>query len=174
MTLVVQFIYFLLLLVAPILQKSDSTLLVKGDSSMHEWEMNLEDYTFTHQWDNQQITYLKLVCPVKELKSGKKQMDENALDALGGEKYPEIQFESNKVVYTQNNQVTAYGKLTITHVVKEVKIVAVEKKTDKGMVLQGSYEINMEEFDIEAPTAMFGMMKVDPKVSLDFSLSFKP
>ena len=69
--------------------------------------------------------------------------------------------------------VSVKGILKIAGVEKAKTIKA--KVNRKGSMIQfsGNHLINMEEHDLEAPTAMFGMMKVDPEVKLVFDLYFK-
>jgi len=141
---------------------------------MHEWEMQLEDYQIEHQWTDEKLTYIKLICNSEQLKSGKDKMDENAWEALLSEKYPQISFESNSISYSSNSQIVASGKLKIANSEKEVKIIGQLEESESLFTLKGSHPIQMEEYGIEAPTAMFGMMKVDPKVVLEFELQFTP
>ncbi len=173
MNLLLQFFIFLLLLSQPTFQKNQSSIKVLGDSSMHEWEMVLEDYTIEHKWEGDVLVYIKLHCKANALKSGKEKMDENAMEAMEADKFPSIYFESSKVEYHQEGSIKASGTLRIRDVSRESFYTGSISKKNGVINIQGSQQLNMEDFGIEAPTAMF-VMKVDPELVIKYDLKFKP
>ena len=163
----------LLFIAAQQLQKDASSIIIKGDSSAHEWEMEVTNYEMKVQWEEEKVKSLQLSCPVKYLNSGKEKMDENAQETLDADKYPTITFESKQLSYSESGKIEATGMLTIAKVKREVILMAQESKTANSIKIKGVHQIKMTDHDIVPPSLMFGMMKVDPIVELHFDLVFK-
>lgn len=167
------FTSLLLFFTTPSLQKDASSIIIKGDSSAHEWEMKATNYEMKVQWKEEKVSSLQLSFPVKYLNSGKEKMDENAQETLGADKYPTITFESSQLSYSASGKIEAKGQLTIAKVKREVRLIAQESKTANSIKIKGVHQINMTDHDVVPPSLMFGMMKVDPLVELHFDLVFK-
>lgn len=69
-------------------------------------------------------------------------------------------------------EVTAKARITITNVTKERTIYAKAKVLGNNrFLLRGEESLNMSEFGIEPPHAMFGLIKVNDKITFHFDLT---
>ena len=119
---------------------------VSGTSTIHDWEMSthgasgqaiitVEDNKVTD------IETLEIIMPVRTLKSGKAQMDNNAYKALGETKYPHITFSYIKVVEINEETIKASGNLTIGGKTKLITLTANYRIFENRLVLSGNYAI---------------------------------
>ncbi|GGE33661.1 YceI family protein [Psychroflexus planctonicus] len=158
---------------------SNHKILIEGTSNIHDWEMDVEKVNgfIEMKTENDEITIsnMSLTIPVKSMKSGKGKMDSNTYEALKEKKNPNITFsflETTKVEKTGNStyKIDIKGKLTIAGNTQSVVIPIVidTQKTN----LTASYNLNMTDFGVDPPTAVFGTIKTGDAVSLNFNLNY--
>ena len=58
--------------------------------------------------------------------------------------------------------------LRIAGVEREVALDAEDQRRDAALVVTGSLPLLMTDYGIKPPTAMLGMLKTDPKVTVSF------
>ena len=103
-------------------------------------------------------------------------MDNNTFKALKADDYKYVIFQLTESVVTKqlsNYQVKSKGKLIVAGVSKTIEITTtcdVEKYTVK---CKGSYTMNMTDFNVEPPTAMFGTIKTGDEITINFESIFK-
>ena len=164
------------------LAKAGTAVVVKGTSSLHDWEMDLKvvNSTFHIIQDGSTINGLDNVsfsCKSTDIKSESSIMDNKAYDALKAKEYPEIKFSS----VTTNNLTTdgkkfignLKGKLNIAGVTQDVTIPFTGTFTDsKTINVTASTDLTMSSFKIDPPTAILGTLKTGDKISVLFTLQF--
>jgi polyisoprenoid-binding protein YceI len=162
---------------------SQSSLSIKGTSTLHDWEMKLQKLACTVKEENQTAKDIVLKdihfeAKVNNLKSGESSiMDNKAYKAMKEDKYPTISFTSQSPVTLTLNQNkfngTVSGWLTIAGDKKEVKL-NIQGNTENGeMSVTGVYPMKMSEFGIKPPTAMFGAIKSGDAVKVHFNISLQ-
>lgn len=109
--------------------------------------------------------------PVKGLKSGKSRMDKNTYKALKAEDHSNIKFESTSIKES-NGKLYAVGNLTIAGTTKNIEIPLELNKTQDKLTIVTSYKINMLDYNVEPPTAMFGTIKTGESVTVKFNLIY--
>lgn len=163
------------------LQSDNSKLIIEGTSSIHDWEMEADDFkaeTLLKMDGNaiSEISKIEFKTPVSGLKSGKSIMDSKAHDALKEKKFPEIKFMLNKNsnVNISGSKANLTGLLTIAGKSKEVKLTAdLDIENQQKFLVSGSVPIKMSDFGIDPPTAMMGAMKTGNEVVVKFNLEFQ-
>lgn len=166
----------------------NSSMTINGSSTLHDWEVEAGDYTvlfkipgdwFTSEnsWAGGDVRELTVTVPVEKLDGGKNKMNRDLREALRYEDYPVIRFIWDEITFTG---VTDTGRAA--EVSGRVMIAGVERKTELSVnlginewsqiVAAGSVELNMREFDIDPPTAFFGVIRTDEIVDLNFELFF--
>lgn len=146
-----------------------NTIQVLGTSTVHDWESNVGDFTVAGTVNDDQITGLKVTVAAKSIKSGKSIMDDKTYEALKADQYANIQF-SAKSLKVANGKINGEGTLTLVGVTKPVTISATSVAQDKGFKISGTTELNMSDFGIEPPTAMFGSLKTGDAVTIKYEL----
>jgi polyisoprenoid-binding protein YceI len=163
------------------LQSGNSKLIIEGTSSIHDWEMEVDDFkaeTLLKIDGNAiiEISKVEFITPVSGLKSGKGIMDSKAHDALKKKKFPEIKFALNNSnnVNISGSKASLTGLLTIAGKTKEVKLTAdLDVENQQKLLVNGSVPVKMSDFGIDPPTAMMGAMKTGDDVVVKFNLEFQ-
>jgi len=156
-----------------------STIIIKGTSTMHDWESVVDKPTgFLDVTINERtissINDLRIDLSVESIESGKKKMNKLTYEAFSSDEHPQITFEMTSLKSLKDGQATVLGQLRMAGATREVEISGVIKNTNDGVEIVASQVINMEQFGMERPTAMLGAIKVGPEVTVDFNLIFKP
>ena len=159
-----------------------SNLLIKGTSSLHDWEMQAKDVTcFTStEFLNQELKSfesINFVCKSNSLKSEHSMMDDKAYDALKTKKHPNIVFKLDASSIKSNagdkfNGVLK-GTLTLSGVSKKIEVpVTGTVDNNNQFEANGSLSLNMSDYNIDAPTAMFGTITTGDKITIEYDFIF--
>lgn len=168
----------------------DSKLWVEGGSNLHGWSCKASSIDAAIDVDEAFLkttaiapTLLKKVTvkvPVRNLKCGHGGMDNNLYKALKADDTPEISyilatFNVVEGATADSFTVKAVGALTIAGTEKSVKIdVNAARLPDGGVKAEGELPLLMTDFGVKPPTAMFGTLRTDNKVTVKFSLLVGP
>jgi polyisoprenoid-binding protein YceI len=109
--------------------------------------------------------------------SGKSGMDKNTYKALNTDKYKNITYTLNKVngiekLSGNDYKVKTTGSLMIAGVKKDINLNFNLNCNSDQLVLKGQYKLNMTDFKIDPPTAMFGTIKTGEEVLIKFETHF--
>ena len=155
-----------------------SSVLIKGTSSVHDWESNAEEFTgfamFTlTDGELQSIEELNFSVSAQSIKSGKRIMDNKTKDALDAKKNPQITFEFLSLEELTSDTVMVKGNLTMAGVTKEIILAgAYQLEGEDSVLVTGIQPIDMEDFNIKPPTAMMGALKTGKDVEVEFQITF--
>lgn len=122
---------------------------------------------------------VKLNVPVYEFDCGRRQMNRDFFKALKAEYYPTIDFvyQSARLITNLDPecapfQLDVQGILSVAGVGREVNIlVNIEPCEENKFRLKGSKVINMLDYGIDPPTALFGLIRANEKLEVFFSLT---
>ncbi len=165
------------------LNNEASNLIIEGTSNIHDWTIkakNKEGILIT-DFDNGQlkgIEKLEFTVKAKSLMSGKSGMDKNTYAALNTDVYKDITYKLKKVneinqISGDDFEVKTTGSLMIAGTTKDINLNFKLKNSNNELVLTGEHKINMTNFGVEAPTAMFGTIKTGKDVVVKFESYFK-
>ena len=164
------------------LNKSASTVKVEGTSNIHDWEMTAEDFQGNlnvEMKDGQlvKINELNFAVVAESLKSGKSGMDKNTYKALKTHKNKRITYQVEKVnnidcTSSTECKVATSGYLTIAGTRKAADIIFNAKVSGNSITLTGAQTINMTNFNVDPPTAMFGTITTGDEVTINFETTF--
>lgn len=104
------------------------------------------------------------------LTSPKEGLDKNMHKALKVQAFPDITFRLSRLDVNESapGNAKALGVLCIAGVEREVTLNIVTQRTGSSLTVQGRVDLLMTDFGITPPTAMLGMLKTDPKVTVTF------
>ena len=156
---------------------------VAGTSTLHDWKcpatkLNANGDLSMHGNELESVNSLWVEVEAKSIKSDKDAMDEKIYEALKTDSYQKITFQMTKMksiekkgdVYT----VVALGNLTIAGVGKPVELTVNGKVLSTGEVeFSGSKTMRMTQFNVDPPTAMWGVVKAGDEISIAFTLTLK-
>ncbi len=163
------------------LNNEESTLIVYGTSSLHDWNITTENQNgkiVFKDINTSDIQKLDISVKAESLKSGKKAMDKNTYKALKTDDYENITFQIIKVDNISKKvdkkfSVKALGDLTITGVKKQISInFDVDASSAKSIILTGEKTLKMTDFNIEPPKALFGTITTGNEITIKFKSIF--
>jgi len=166
----------------------ESTMQITGTSTIHDWECDVEEMNLnTNLRDSitegilpstpEFINSLTLTVPVREIESGKGGMNRKIYGALKEDDHPTIQYRysGGEIVSSDTTSgtftINATGDLTIAGVTKEVTFPVEGSFSDAGdLRFTGSYSLNMKDYDMDPPTAVFGTIRAGEEVTISFNV----
>ena len=151
------------------LNEEKSNMKITGTSSLHDWEMTVNEFDVAGVITETQVQNLKATIQAKSMESGKSIMDDKAYDAVQADDYPEIIF-SAKTLQISGNSISGKGSLVIGGESRVIDLNAKIVKNDSEMQLQGQVPLKMSDFDITPPTAMFGTLKTGDTVVIHYDI----
>lgn len=160
----------------------NSSMKIEGTSSLHDWDMTVEKFYVDMSviMGNPSITIenVSFTGISSTISSHNSIMDNKTRNALKTEKFPEIRFRllSPLKITSQGDSFKgmATGDLFIAGQTKKVSL-PFSAKTTSGttLVISGAKKIDMTEYGIEPPTAMFGTLKTGKDVTVSFEINMK-
>lgn len=167
---------------------SDSTkMTITGTSTLHDWTSQVNDVSGSVVFNQaildrgsievgDKIESVVIVVQVASIISPRgATMDKKTYNALKMEEHPQIRFNLSdgnvSAVSDKTFTVTAGGELEVAGVKKKIQLSVTGQKNSAGhYVLKGSHEMNMTEYEMEPPSAMFGQIVTGEKVIINFEL----
>jgi len=112
---------------------------------------------------------LDIVVKAATLTSPKEGLDKNMWKALKTDKHPDIVFKLARLE-GKTGAVRAIGTLAIAGVEKEVAFDLKAAANVSTITVIGDVPLLMTDYGIKPPTAMLGMLKTDPKITVKFEV----
>jgi hypothetical protein len=153
---------------------------VKGTSSLHDWESNVEKLACktSYKIENNKLINIKnaiLKITVESIKSTKgKVMDEKTYDAFNSEQHPFIVFTlRGENINPSDLTVILTGTLAMAGATKPIDLIANYRVLANGdFQIMGNKKIKMTEFNMKPPKAVMGTIKVGDEVDIIFDITF--
>jgi|AntRauTorckE6833_2_1112554.scaffolds.fasta_scaffold00100_4 polyisoprenoid-binding protein YceI len=156
----------------------ESEIIVWGTSNVHDWEAPAEEFSGSATLEVADdslvsITSLQFSVVAEQINSGKGGMDKRIDDALNVKKHKNITFVLTDITDIESSTLIANGELSIAGVTKSVQMkVEYQLQADGTILFNGKQNIDMTEFNIDPPTAVFGTIKAGEKVDVEFNAKF--
>jgi len=148
---------------------SESKLNIEGTSTVHDWSVTaktLEGYLISEGTSPKEIDLQVAVADIKSERGAT--MDKKMHAALQKESHPKVYFVLKEV----KDESTMVGTLTIGGNSQDVEVTTAIDVAHENIKISGEHGIELEDFNIEPPTAMFGQVIVGDKVIVKFDLVF--
>ncbi len=167
-----------------------STMTITGTLTLHDWSSKVNeingDFVFKNEIQDKKlpksgniVEQIKMVIPVLSIESPRgSTMDKKTYNALKSEEHPNMIFEvkSDNIERIIDKSAEKFllkvtGDLSLAGHTKEITIDLEGQKLPSGQLkFLGAYPIDMVEYEIEPPSAMFGQIKTGKDVVIDFDL----
>ena len=161
----------------------ESKLWIEGGSNLHGWSCKASsidamievDEAFLKSTSPTLLKKVQVKVPVRNLKCGHGGMDNNLYKALKADDTPEISYilATFDVVRGTSDSFTvkSVGTLTIAGTEKTVNMDVTSSKLGDGSIrADGELPLLMTDFGVKPPTAMFGTLRTDNRITVKFSL----
>lgn len=163
-----------------------STMQITGTSTIHDWTADVEELNASLTFNSKALEAEKgstpvqsfsLAVPVKKIESGKGGMNSKIYDALKAKKHPNITFELSSAEVSSTGgaavQLDVKGALTIAGTTRNISLPVESVRLEDGTYkFSGKYELNMKDYNVDPPSAVFGTIKSGEKVTISFELFF--
>lgn len=163
-----------------------SSMTIIGSSTLHDWEVEAKDFSVQFQvplawfeaqenWEESDVTELKVTVPVDKLDGGKNKMNRDLKDALKFPEFQTIEFIWEQISFTDETETgrraEVEGSVTIAGETRKISFDAdLSLNESSQIVASGNVKLNMEEFGVKAPKAFFGVIRTDEIVNLLFEV----
>ena len=113
------------------------------------------------------VESFEVVVPVADLKSDRDNFSADMHVALKADTHPNIVFTLTRMEKKPGGA-KAVGTLRVAGVEREITLDLFTSLRDGKMMVKGTIDLLMTDFGITPPVAMMGMLKTDPKVTINF------
>ncbi|MCA0153349.1 YceI family protein [Winogradskyella vincentii] len=159
-----------------------SYIKIKGTSNVNEFDCVMNMVTLS---DSLLVSYsesnialefdnTELVIPNKYFNCGGRMINKDFHRLLNTDRYPDIKLKLKKVLKPSNLNECVEADLDVEICgVKNSFVVPVTVNTDDRIRIQGIMSININDFKLEPPKKLLGVIKVSPVIEIDFQLNYK-
>ena len=119
------------------------------------------------------IDAFEVAIPAATLTSPREGLDKNMHKALKIDQHADITFHVLRVEPLDGGAAKVTGVLRIAGVERQVMLDVKTQRTTNGLAVSGQTTLLMTDFGIKPPTAMLGMLKTDPKVTVAFETTVR-
>lgn len=164
----------------------DSFLIIKGSSTLHNWEVEATSFQLfftvpddwfldSSAWSGSEVELLELEVPVADLDGGRGKMNRDLREALRFDEHKQIRFVWDTMTLTGPEdgpkRAKVSGSLTIAGVTREISFEADMALNREGNIrVEGSVEIDMTDYNVDPPKALFGAIRTSKDVVLEYNL----
>jgi hypothetical protein len=115
------------------------------------------------------VEAFEIAIPAASLSSPKKDLDKNMHKALKVQEHADITFRLSAIESgTTAGTLKARGVLRIAGVERDVVLDVTTEHHESTLTVKGTLDLLMTDYGIKPPTAMLGMLKTEPKVTVTF------
>jgi len=167
-----------------------SSFKITGTSTLHDWDADVKGIQSTIDFNadalsgdtqTSPVSSLSLTIPVKNIKGDRGGMNGKIYDALKVKKHPNIIFTLTKaeLINSENGssispsdfELTVAGNLNIAGVSRDVSFpVEGQLQSDGTYKFTGKYQIDMTDYNVDPPSAIFGTIKSGKDVTVSFDI----
>lgn len=123
------------------------------------------------------VTAVDVVIQAEQLDCRNGTMNDHMRKALKAKEFPTIAFKVASYDLERADDgvnLALTGTLTLGGVEKPITVAAKVKGRDDGqLIVTGTHEVRMTEFDLKPPRLMLGTMRVDEKIKVGFEIALK-
>ncbi|APY09260.1 hypothetical protein BWZ20_13530 [Winogradskyella sp. J14-2] len=160
-----------------------SSLKIKGTSNVNKFECALDVsalskpvlVTYKESKDYLNFRDAQLVIPAKHFDCGGKMINKDFKKLLKVDDFPEIRLALKKVMKPKNYEdcIMATIEVAICDINNAYKVPISASKSNNGIDTDGLLTLNIDDYNLEPPKKMLGVIKVSPVIEIEFSLNFK-
>ena len=161
------------------IDKEKSRLWIEGRSNVNQFNCRAERYNTTINQPGSQNEQLdvEVDIAVSGFECGKRRMNRDLNEALRSEDFPNISFdykETRSMSYDDSKDqlvLTVVGYLTGAGHRKEIEFPMEATALEDGTLrATGVTELRMTDYNVEPPTALLGLVKVEDSLTVHFEL----
>lgn len=166
-----------------------SWITIHGETNINNFHCNLNKSTdkgnilVKNVWSNDKLDFegFELSYEVADFECGLQAMNNDFQALLRAHEEPFLRLQLNSLFLNPDNEnfetldVDAEVVVAIAGMKRKIEVFQsqVKNHTSAHLTLMGRKELLMSDFNIEAPTKFFGMVKVDDSIEIEFEISME-
>ena len=156
-------------------QRSSVDFTVSGTSTVRGWTCSVTGSAQVTAGSSTPVRGLDdgvqtatLSVPVDDFTCPDEEMTEHLLEAMRPDEFPEITFQLEGYEANGQGAVTT-GTLTILDATEEVSFPLSLTPSGSGAQIEGELALDMTTYGVEPPVVMLGLLRVRPRIRIQFS-----
>ena len=156
-------------------QRSSVDFTVSGTSTVRGWTCSVTGSAQVTAGSSTPVRGLDggvqtatLNVPVDDFTCPDEEMREHLLEAMRADEFPEITFRLEGYEANSQGAVTT-GTLTILDATEEVNFPLSLTPSGSGAQIEGELALDMTAYGVEPPVVMLGLLRVRPRIRIQFS-----
>ena len=156
-------------------QRSSVDFTVSGTSTIRGWTCTVTGTAQVTAGSSTPVRGLEggvqiatLRVPVNDFICPEEEMKEHLLEAMRADEFPEITFRLEGYEANSQGALTA-GTLTLLDATEEVSFPISLTPSGSGVQIEGELALDMTTYGVEPPVVMLGLMRVRPRIRIQFS-----
>lgn len=163
------------------LEITSSNIFIAGSTNVGNWDCMQTSAEGHLNMNGDAIEHLLVKMPVEEFdncdapsigpNSGQRDAVHNYLEA---EDHPIITFDLNRTQPENiGDHAQFFGDLTVAGVTNEIREDVEIERNDDQIVVKGSTELKMTDFDIDPPSGLWGAIQARDEVEVEYEFTFE-
>ena len=168
------FVGFALLQGSPAAAQSSVDFTVSGTSTIRGWTCSVSGSAQVTPGSSPPapgfdagVQTATLTVPVNDFDCPDEEMIEHLLDAMKADEFADITFQLEGYEVS-GRQTEASGTLTIIGVTQPVSFPISLSPSGGGVEIEGELQLDMTTYGVEPPVVMLGLLKVRPRIRIEF------
>ena len=159
-----------------------SSLEIQGSSNVNNFECDYKEPlvtdTLRHQIEIEEsevkVQGDNIKMFVESFDCGKKGINRDFRKTLKSDVYPTIDVSLERLIYNENTPVIAEVLISLAGISRIYQLDFTNLDQEEGTNrIHGSQAIKMSDFNLELPKALFGLVKVDDEMTINFTLNVR-
>ena len=157
------------------LDKQNSTMTISGTSTIHDWEMDVEELSGTLSVTDalDKLVSGDLTINVESIISEHSLMNKKTYDALKEDDFPQIKV---KLIEAEGNLTSGNAKVELVIAGKTQQVTdsyQINDLENGNFSITGELELKMTDFNVEPPVVLMGTIKTGDLVKINYNLVYQ-
>jgi len=159
----------------------NSSLSISGSTNINTFDCDFNTRGFknegfeVHYTGNDNILYFKnSVLPLenKNFDCGNRKINKDFHKLLKTEEYPEILLKIKKIDLSRGEDATVTLSFTIAAIENDYRF-PIEISWQNQLRFKGKLQLNIKDFNLEAPSKIFGLIVLEEEIEINFNLNIQ-
>jgi hypothetical protein len=159
----------------------NSNLSISGTTNINEFECDFNTLYFkgqdfkVHYSKNENVLHFKnSILPLENsnFDCGNRKINKDFHDLLQTKKHPKILLKLKEIDMSQGKNALVKLTFNIAGIDKDYEF-PIEITRNKQLCFDGKLQLNIKDFNLEAPSKIFGLILLDEKIVINFNLNIQ-
>lgn len=157
-----------------------SSLSISGTTNINEFECDFntlyfqdQDIIVTYSEKGDVLNFKNSILPLENEKfdCGNRRINQDFKDLLKTEKHPEIRLRIKEIDMNRRENARVTLNFEIAGINKNYSFPVQVTGEDEALCFTGKLQLNIKDFNLEAPSKMFGLIVIEEEIDINFNLN---